>query len=85
LPAFNHPPQAMRLSNLLFKLSAVYLIATFDYGDTIAMKEAYVIDKNHPYDIKLSLIATNIANLLVQNKVSLSNLWKAIYDRIKDS
>jgi hypothetical protein len=49
------------------------------------MKEAYVIDKNHPYDIKLSLIATNIANLLVQNKVSLSNLWKAIYDRIKDS
>ncbi len=64
---------------------AAYLIATFDYGDTIAMKEAYVIDKNHPYDIKLSLIASNIANLLVQNKVSLSNLWKAIYDRIKDS
>jgi hypothetical protein len=64
---------------------AAYIIATFDYGDTIAMKEAYLVDENHPYDIKVSLIATNIANLLLQNEVNLNNLWKAIYDRIKDN
>jgi hypothetical protein len=49
------------------------------------MKEAYLVDENHPYDIKVSLIATNIANLLLQNEVNLNNLWKAIYDRIKDN
>jgi hypothetical protein len=63
---------------------AAYIIATIDYGDEIAMKEAYLMDKHHPYDIQVSLIATNIANLIKNNKVAISMIWKAIYDRLKE-